>query len=86
MEHEDANAQVDAFLHILFIRFGVSESDLKQWIHYLPAVIESHQKSVRYGELVAKTLIGSLVASMVIAIFGAIGWSVVHFVQSVNGL
>lgn len=84
MDDEVANAQVDAFLSALYLRFGVRESDIKQWVRVLPAVIESHERSARYGEMVAKALIGSLVGSLVIALFGSVGWAVVHFIQSLS--
>lgn len=84
MTDENADAQVDAFLRVLYLRFGVHESDIKQWIQYLPAVIDAHQRSVRYGEMVAKTLIGSLIVSIVGGLFGGLGWAAVHFIQSIK--
>lgn len=81
MTDDNANEQVDAFLSTLYIRFGVHESDLKRWISVLPAIIDSHERSARYGELVAKALISAVAVCLVGAMFGAVGWAVMHFIR-----
>ena len=85
MTDEDANIQVDAFITVLYQRFGVSESDVKQWIRVIPQLIDAHERSAKYGEFAAKALLGTVITVFVGSIFTGIGWAVVHLILEVTG-
>ena len=83
--NEDPHTQVDAFLDILYQRFGVSENDIKRWVRVVPQLIDAHERSARYGEFLAKTVMGALAVSLVGGIVGAVGWSLLHFLRELTG-
>lgn len=83
--NDDLNQQVDTFINILLQRFGISESELQRWVRVIPQLIDHHEKSIRYGEFLAKTFMGAIAIGLVGLVFSGIGWAVMHFLRSLNG-
>lgn len=78
MDKEIAQLQVEAFIKVLYDQYGLSERDIHQFIDTVVRIQERTAFARRMGEWTAKSIIGVLV----VAFFSGVGWTVIHFIQS----
>jgi len=78
--NEQAKAQVEAFIDVAKVRYGLSDDDIAGLVSELVRLQARAAFARRLGEYFAKAVITVLVA----AFFSGVAWAVVHFVHGVR--
>ena len=78
--NEQAKAQVEAFIDVAKVRYGLSDDDIAGLVSELVRFQSRAAFARRMGEYTAKAVVTVLVA----AFFSGMGWAFIHFVRDVR--